>query len=109
MGFHKIPRSQSDSRFGLTGKDFVILAADGQATDAWWTCCKLLQGWNASRIQQCNTSVPSMGENKLIRLYAVAPVLIAGIWQAAYSIIRLKNDADKIWKVLQTSYFERSF
>eukprot|EP00438_Fugacium_kawagutii_P010584 Skav233137 [mRNA] locus=scaffold792:231133:232065:+ [translate_table: standard] len=40
----------TEAMFGLTGKDFVILAADGQA---------------------------------------------------AYSIIRLKNDADKIWKDLR--------
>ena len=44
MGFHGIPPNSmrcggaGGSRFGLTGKDFVILAADGQATDA--KCCK---------------------------------------------------------------------
>ena len=77
--------------------------------------CKVQESFKDSTVHHsatmCNTSVPSVGTNWWqIRFYMV---LFCGscfdcciFWQAAYSIIRLKNDADKIWKVLQTSYIQ---
>eukprot|EP00405_Crypthecodinium_cohnii_P045830 CAMPEP_0206570944 /NCGR_PEP_ID=MMETSP0325_2-20121206/27338_1 /ASSEMBLY_ACC=CAM_ASM_000347 /TAXON_ID=2866 /ORGANISM="Crypthecodinium cohnii, Strain Seligo" /LENGTH=243 /DNA_ID=CAMNT_0054074827 /DNA_START=77 /DNA_END=809 /DNA_ORIENTATION=+ len=89
----------TEALFGIKGKDFVIIAADAQTA---FSVIKLKDDYNKINPPYFpfppHGTFPAMTE-ALFGIKGKDFVIIAADAQTAFSVIKLKDDYDKIWEV----------